>query len=175
MPKFQMTEDASRFWTVVFGAVTTIGLLSGGVYSLIEYWDGRERELREQEQQRVVLSSQNEATRLAARQAFANKHLETCSEAARLAATIATSTGNPRAAAIQSFLVLYWGPLGVVEGPDVEGSMVQFGNCLRNDCAPDQLRRLSLNLAHACRNEVEKNFEVHLPDLPPRTLTSPAQ
>ena len=173
MPKFEMTEDASRFWTVVFGAVTTVGLLFGGVYSLIEYWDGREREIREQEQQRVVLSSQNEATRLAARQAFANKHLETCAEAARLAATIATSTGTARAAATQSFLVLYWGPLAVVEGSEVEGRMVELGNCLADKCADDQLRRLSLDLAHACRKEVEKNFEVHLPDLPARTIAAP--
>ena len=165
-----MSEDSSRYWTVVFGAATTIGLLFGGVYSLVEYWDGRERALLEQEQQRVVLQSQNEATRLAAREAFANKHLETCSEAARLAATIATSTGKERTTATQSFLVLYWGPLGVVEGSDVEASMVQFGNCLDERCAESQLRKLSLDLAHACRKEVEKNFEVHLPELPARTL-----
>jgi hypothetical protein len=170
MPKFEMTEDASRFWTVVFGAVTTVGLLFGGVYSLMEYWDGRERTLHEQEQQRVALSSQNEATRLAAQQAFATKHLETCSEAARLAATIATSTGNERAMALQNFLVLYWGPLAVVEGSDVEGTMVQLGKCLADKCPDSQLRQLSLDLAHACRKEVEKNFEVHLPELPPRTL-----
>jgi hypothetical protein len=172
MPKFEMTEDASRFWTVVFGAVTTVGLLFGGVYSLIEYWDGRERALQEQEQQRVVLGSQNEATRLAARQTFANKHLETCAEAARLAATIATSTGQARTAAIQSFLVLYWGPLAVVEGSAVESMMVQLGTCLADKCTDDQLRRLSLDLAHACRKEVEQNFEVHLPELPPRTIAT---
>jgi hypothetical protein len=175
MAKFEMSEDASRFWTVVFGAATTIGLLFGGVYSLIEYWDSHDRALRDQEQQRVVLISQNEATRLAAREAFATKHLETCSEASRLAATIATSAGTARTTAVQSLLVLYWGPLAVVEGPEVEASMVQIGNCLANECARDQLQRLSLTLAHACRSEVEKNFEVHLPELPARTLAPKPQ
>ena len=32
---------------------------------------------------------------------------------------------------IKEFWRLYWGPLGMVEGPEVETAMVKFGNALR--------------------------------------------
>ena len=38
-----MSEDSARFWSVIFGGVTTIGLVLGGTYTVIQYFDSRKR------------------------------------------------------------------------------------------------------------------------------------
>jgi len=39
-----MSEDSARFWSVIFGGVTTIGLVLGGTYTVIQYFDSRKKD-----------------------------------------------------------------------------------------------------------------------------------
>lgn len=89
---------------------------------------------------------------------FLQRQMSHYFEAAEIAAKIANSEdAQTRTAAIDRFWLLYWGPLAVVEDAPVERAMVDFGNALRSDVKDrTNLRRLSLQLAHACRQSLEK-------------------
>lgn len=68
--------------------------------------------------------------------------------------------------AIKQFWQLYWGPLAVVEEPEVESAMVNFGNALaEGNPARSTLQLLSLKLAHACRNSLQKLWGTDLGQL----------
>lgn len=168
-----LDEATSRYWNAVFGGITALGLVLGGGYTLLQYLDAKANDQEVHKKDVATLKLQVDATKLAAQQAFNNKHMELCSRASEDAGTIATST-NPskRADATDDFWRLYWGPLGIVEDKAVEGAMVAFGDCLTalsngQKCEKD-LTSLSLDLARACRTEVKSNFDVDLPNLPAR-------
>jgi hypothetical protein len=168
MTKLQIDEGTARFWTAIFGGITALSLIAAGGYSLFQYWESQKKEIEGRAKDRATLQLQIAATQFAAKQAFANKHLELCAQASGDAGTIsATKDPKKRIEAIDDFWRLYWGPLGIVEGVEVERRMVAFGECLGGDCTP-ALKSLSLDIAHACRKEVEKNFELSLPDVPNR-------
>jgi len=57
------------------------------------------------------------------------------------------------------------GPLALVEDRQVEAAMVTFGNCLRSNCGKDELQKLSLALAHTCRESLGRAWALKLPDL----------
>jgi hypothetical protein len=98
---------------------------------------------------------------------FLEKQLEYYFEASEVAAKI-SRTDNPedRAVLVKRFWQLYWGPLAMVEDPDVEGAMVNFGSGLQAD-GQDRaaLERLSLSLAHACRGSLQKLWGTDLGEL----------
>ena len=155
-----MDEGTARFWTTIFGGITALGLVAGGLYSLVQYLDSREKD-------RQTLALQIAVSRLAARQTFNNSHLDLCTQAASAAGTIATGMDQQKVrAATDDFWRLYWGPLGIVEGGDVAREMVLFGECLQQKC--EGKKSLALQIAHACRTEVEKDFELSLPSIPAR-------
>jgi hypothetical protein len=167
MPNLEIAEGTGRFWAAVFGGITALSLVAAGSYSLVQYWDAQKRYVDDRAKDRATLQLEVAATRMSARQAFANRHLELCAEASAAAATISTTQDQKkRAGATDDFRRLYWGPLGIVEDREVATQMVMFGECLDGECGGSTLRSLSLAIAHACRHEVEKNFEVNLPDVP---------
>jgi len=124
-----------------------------------------------QEKDRATLQLQIDATTLSAKQAFNTKHIELYSRASEDAGILATSSdAAQQAKAKEDFWNLYWGTLGIVENRKVEAAMVELGNCLtaldnKDESCRNDLRSLSLSLAHACRAEVETNFRVDLPSL----------
>ncbi|MCK1705029.1 hypothetical protein IVA86_27385 [Bradyrhizobium sp. 146] len=67
--------------------------------------------------------------------------------------------GSDIASAVTTFWQLYWGELAQFEGAQVEGAMVQFGRELqvwqRTGQKPERMDTLSLQLAKACRAEME--------------------
>ena len=94
---------------------------------------------------------------------FLVKQMELCFQASEAASTLASSTDleNWRRAK-ETFWILYWGPLSVVEQPLsggqglVELQMVDFGFALEplqdNPTLPlTSLQQESLDLAHECR------------------------
>ena len=85
-------------------------------------------------------------------------------EATDVASKIANLDEKPqRQDAVTRFWQLYWGPLAVVEDPEVESAMVNFGNALRQQNPPKStLQHLSLDLAHACRNSLQKLWGTNL-------------
>lgn len=151
-----MSDDTARFWSVVFGGVTAMGLVFGGVYSVIQYFDARAKDS-------ATALLQTAAAQLEAKKPYYSKHLDLCSEASVAAATIAT-TKDPqkRKAASEDFWRLYWGPLGMVEETKVADAMVAFGKCLQPGCQ-QRLELLSLALAQSCRAEISQHFDLHLP------------
>jgi len=160
--KLSLDEGAARFWTAVFGGITAIGLVGAGIYTLIQYFDAKERD-------RVTLQVQLITAALAAKQGFNTKHLELCTQAAGAAGTIASSKDpNKRRLAEDDFWQLYWGPLGIVEQSGVASAMVAFGECLQGKCTDRSPTSLALDIAHACRAEVSQDFQIDLPNVPER-------
>jgi len=156
MIKLSLDEGAARFWTAFFGGITALALVGGGVYSLVQYIGGKEQDRRNVQVQLATAT-------LAAKQGFNTKHLELCAQAAGAAGTIAASKDETkRRSAEDEFWRLYWGPLGIVEQSDVATAMVAFGKCLREKCE-NSLTTLALEIAHACRAEVSKDFDINLP------------
>ncbi len=103
-------------------------------------------------------------TQLAAQQAherqkpFIEAQIKYYFEAAETATQIPRTTdSSAREKLIRRFWQLYWGPLGVVEDPEVEAAMVAYGRQLKRDPRDAaKLETLSLGLAHACRSSLKR-------------------
>lgn len=151
-----LSEAGSRFWTVIFAGITAVGLVFGGVYTLIQYLGS--------------YSIQVATAQFNAKQPYYSQHLQLCTQASTDAATIATTKDTQKKqAATEDFWRLYWGPLGMVEETEVGTAMVAFGNCLQGTC-PKDIEQLSLDLAHGCRTEVSRHFSLNLPAPPDKHL-----
>jgi hypothetical protein len=168
--KMSITEGAARFWSALFGGITAIGLVVAGIYTLIQYFEAKEKEREVRDNEVATLQLQIATTKLSAKQAFNSRHLELCAQASGDAGILATSKDeSKKRLAKDDFWQLYWGPLGIVEESDVATAMVSFGHCLEGNCA-QSIEFLSLNLAHACRAEVSRDFQIELPAVPNRPL-----
>jgi len=98
---------------------------------------------------------------------FLERQLQHYFEASESASKVANlPDGKDRAEAVQKFWQLYWGPLAVVEDPEVERAMVDFGGALRSETSDRAaLQHRSLELAHACRGSLEKQWGATLGEL----------
>ncbi len=65
-------------------------------------------------------------------------------------------------ATIVDFRSLYWGPMAIVEKPDVEAAMVNFNKGLKMDISVGKLKQLALYLSHVCKNEVNAEFNTDI-------------
>lgn|SRR5262249_28445558 len=102
------------------------------------------------EAQRIADTRRIEATR-----PYLDKQLALYTEATKVTTTIATSADSKEVEkARKRFWELYWGELGLVEHGDVEGAMVSFGEALDAKKGQDELAKLTLELARACRAEL---------------------
>jgi hypothetical protein len=75
----------------------------------------------------------------------------------------------------REFWRLYWGPLGMVEGPRVESAMIAFGRALNDwknwettrspswDQMRDRLARLQKDLVAAFDADLKRPIEIHRP------------
>ncbi len=79
--------------------------------------------------------------------------------AGRVAALkVAGAGGEEAESAWIEFRTLYWGPMGMTEGPDVERAMVFFNNAVEKDKDADTLQQLALRLAHVAKNETSSVY-----------------
>ena len=108
------------------------------------------------------LAAQAEAQTDAIRQQWAthfyDEKLSLYAKATETAAKIAAlksqgATDAEMQEIVTQFRILFWGPMCVTEGPDVEKAMVLFGAGLDSSIPAKDLQQLSLYLAHVCRNE----------------------
>jgi len=100
------------------------------------------------------------------RKPYWEKSISLYFEATSATATIASTTDETeRSAAINDFWRLYWGPLVLVEDNQVSAEMIKYGNCLKNDCSPADLKRLSFSLAKAARQSLAETWNVRLDEL----------
>lgn len=149
-----MDEARYRYWETVFKAATMLSLLAGGVWTIWQHFEARKSEAATREQQA-------RATKLEAQKVFLAKRHELYFDAVNAAATIArTKSDAERRDATDKFWKLYWGPMALVEDAKVEAAMVAFGRCV-NGCEEGR-ERLSLDLAHACRDSIATSWDVDL-------------
>lgn len=149
-----MTEDSYRAWDTWLKIVGIAGIAVGGIFTYWQYFDGVER------QERTAL--------IEAQKPFLSLRQELYGQATKAVSVLASSTDvKALAEAEATFWSLYWGGLATVESKKVEGIMVQIGNCLPNPKCGDR-RQLSLDLAHAIREESADAWNVFLPQLEKR-------
>ena len=105
---------------------------------------------------------------------FLQKQLELAFQSSETASILATETNMEKwEQARQRFWVLYWGPLSLVESPEVAAEMVKIGEILPKEAGSNpvlpmaQLRPLSYHLAKANRDLVLKSWHIQMPDLDP--------
>ena len=105
--------------------------------------------------------TQAETRRIEATRPFLERQLKLYTEATQSAATMATSSSKEEVAlATQRFWSLFWGELALVEDKRVEAAMVQFGRALDEGKTGNELRGVSLELAHACRDSLADSWGV---------------
>lgn len=181
MAKRSLTEDEARFWSTLFGGITAMGLVFGGIYSLVQFLDTRSAA-----ESNLKLQLAN--AEFEAKKPFFQRQLELCELAASDAAVLSTQEGRPKAdiqKTREDFDRLYWGPLGIVEDQNVESMMIQTRSCLDGECDNDAARQqYALKLAHACRDLISQSWKIGLkpltgggksivPSLSPRTSAPP--
>lgn len=99
---------------------------------------------------------------------FWQKRVQLYFDASEAAGVIASRpAGVERAKAEAAFWRLYLGPLAVVEDDQVEGAMVEIGNCLNKteDCDQATLSKRALALAHSCRQSIGDTWRLGLTEL----------
>ena len=106
------------------------------------------------------------------RRPFLERQLALCFEAADICSRLATETDLAEwEKARTAFWRIYWGPLCIVEDPDVEDAMIEFGKRVpQPGFAPPslpmpQLEDFSYDVAKAARELVLKSWHVDLPEL----------
>jgi hypothetical protein len=157
-----MDEMAARFWTVVFGGVTALGLIIGGIYTVIQFVDSRKKD---QETLRYQIAASN----LTAKQYFTNKLLDDCSAVATAAATVATGDSAQQTAAKGTFWVMYWGPMRVVAGDDVGASLDELARCLKLTDAANarpackSREQLAAEIGRSCQRELYFRYDLKRP------------
>ena len=141
-----MDENRHRRIDIAIKTTTALVAIFGAAIGLWKYFDSVEKEFRKP---------------------YWEKQVALYFQATSSAATLAT-IDNPeeRQEAEAKFWELYWGPLALVEDRKVEGAMVRFGNCLKGgNCEGSNLRQLSLELAHTCRESLGTTWDLKLEEL----------
>lgn len=93
---------------------------------------------------------------------FLKLQLSLYTEASQVASVLATSTDNAEVEkSKERFWKLYWGELALVENSQVEAAMVELGKALKTGKKQVDLQQLSLTLARACRNSLDKSWGIN--------------
>lgn len=128
-------------------SVAALVAVSGFLWGIWSYFD-------QQDQVR-------ETRRIEATMPFLQLQLSLYTEATRVTAFIATAgDGTDTATERERFWQLYWGELALVEDKRVEAAMRRYGNCLSDLCSGNDLQRLAIGLAHACRDSLSESWGV---------------
>jgi hypothetical protein len=149
------------------GKAILVGAWIAAIVSLLTIGLGIFQYLRQQKaQQKDLIRQQNEANK----RPFRQKQLELYFLASQTVSSLATEFDSQRwEQARNTFWQLYWGQLGAVESREVEEVMVQIGRVVPDrptDIAEiplKALQRLSLDLAHAIRDQLPEDWNILLP------------
>jgi hypothetical protein len=150
-----------HIWTHLAPDIWTRAVVAGGVYTLVQYLSNRQTD-------RQNLTMQVNNAKFDAKKPFYSAQLDLCQQAASAAAILATPKLQDAAEAKKAegdFWRLYWGTMGIVEDPSVEGAMVALGHCLQGDCAKQSIQNLALSLAHSCRDLISQSWNLELQPL----------
>ena len=145
-------EDVLKLLTA-FGAVISF------FWGVLVWRDKSNKEISQAKFEAVRLA---ESRRIEATKPFLERQLKLYTEATQVAAKIATSRDVKEVEdAKKRFWQLYWGELALVENKDVEAAMVKLGRALENSASQRELKQLSLKLAHACRESLDRSWGIN--------------
>lgn len=119
------------------------------------------REIRSQAQAQLqATNAQTQSIEEQWAHRFFDEKLAIYTRATEAAARLATSkaSGAPIAEHISQFQTLYWGPMCITEGDDVQEAMVLFLRATQTNATSQQLQTLSRDLARICRNEARTHY-----------------
>jgi hypothetical protein len=140
----------------LIGALCALLSFVWGVWVWRDQSIGRLRQT-EAENERLAESRRVEATK-----PFLERQLKLYTEAAQVAALIATSSdASIVAISTDRFWQLYWGELALVDNREVEGAMYNYGEALGQRVGKDTLQQLSLDLAKACRRSLDRSWGIN--------------
>ncbi|MBD3276640.1 MAG: hypothetical protein GF372_15095 [Candidatus Marinimicrobia bacterium] len=144
--------------------INTILAAVGGVGVIASIWFG----FAQLEQQS---RAQTEAIRDQWRQTFYDQRMEIYQRATEGTGRIASlmRMNGPEQEikrAIMEFRSLFWGPMAITEGADVENAMVYFNRGLTQNLPARDIEQLALYLAHVCRNEAYAYYNIRRSDEP---------
>ncbi len=156
-----MTDEAARFWGCVFSAITAFALIGGGLYTLTQYFDTREKD-------RKTFEFQTTVAQIEAQKQYYSKVLDICVDLSKVTATIATSPDSAeRREALTDFRRFFYGTAEIVENAELHQSILEFQKCLQTNCGAagqtgvrNDLLRLSRNVANSCAHEIIHGFNV---------------
>jgi len=131
--------------------INTVLAAFGGIGVVASIWFGLARLRHEWERQSRAIREQW-------RQTFYDERIAVYSRATETAGRIASlmssgGTDEELSEAVVEFRTLFWGPMCITEGADVEKAMVKFNKGLNSNLSAAEMEQLALYLAHVCRNE----------------------
>jgi len=110
-----------------------------------------------------------EVQSIKAAEPYLQKKLDWCEDAVMTAAAISVAP-QPDPAKVQKFMGLYWGVMGLIENDAIRTAMDGFRQELANPSTAAEskvqptenegLTQRSLDLAHACRDELSREWSV---------------
>lgn len=166
-----MASDIRQYVDLLVKALGAAGVVASIVWSVVQYKDTVERQITERN---ANFETEMAQMRREARMPFLERQLDLYIEAAQVASRIATTSDvEERDVAIARFRELYWGDLAVVEDAEVAAAMVEFRNRLERALASRErepfagagLERAAIAIAHACRDSIQKSWDVQLGDV----------
>lgn len=139
--------------------INTILAAVGGIGVIASIWFG----FAQLEQQS---EAQTEAIRDQWRQTFYDQRMDIYQRATEVAARIASlmRVNGPEqeiSRAVVEFRTLFWGPMAITEGADVENAMIYFNRGLSQRLPARDMEQLALYLAHVCRNEAYDYYKIN--------------
>lgn len=143
---------------VLFRYAAILGAIGTFIWGAYTHFDGLHREQEKQAREREQAIA---VEKIAASKPFLERQLRLFEEATQVSAYLSTVSDSPdRVKKLERFEQLYWGELALVEKGPVEAAMVQFRQSLMAGAPLEELRRHSLAIAHACREELAESWGV---------------
>lgn len=146
-----ISEGTYRVADLVVKAASGIGVVVGGIWAVYQYLGGVEIGFRKPLWERQL-----------------DLYFRAC-EAASVLANYPESAPEWKEAE-KKFWTLYWGPLVVVEDAEhVSQAMIRFGAAMNaTPRRPEELRKLSFELAQSCRSSIAAAWKIKLEHIAPR-------
>jgi hypothetical protein len=142
----------------VLKVVTIVGGLGSFIWAVVQWQQGQENGRVER---REAAERATEQRRIEAQKPFLQKQLELYGEAVRTTAKISAGPiGEDRTVLLKRFVELFYGELATVENREVASAMVSFKAALDKKHDDDELRQLSLALAHAVRRSLDESWGI---------------
>lgn len=115
------------------------------------------------QQQKASEKASTTASERAFMQPVLSRQMNTYFDASAAAATLASSDDpKEKAQASEMFWKLYWGPLVMLESPEVGQAMTDFGDCVKApQSCPSGMKNLSLALASTLQTDLFASWKLN--------------